>query len=143
MGELMLTPAAPELARTFSLQSPLLRTFVVSVYVLGFALWPLLLRPLGDWLGRLNTLHISNFCFVAFNIGCGFSPSIIPLLLLRFHAGGLGTACFLVGPAVVSDLFSLGRGATGALVLLEVGRLAGWFIGPLSGGVIVHYLGWR
>ncbi|KAK4495585.1 hypothetical protein PRZ48_012853 [Zasmidium cellare] len=142
MGSLILAPAAPEVAQSLQIQSPLLLTFIVSVYVLGFATGPLLMASLSELYGRLMIIHLSNWCFVGFTVACGFSQTKVQLLILRFFSGALGVACLSLGGAVVAEIFHPGHRAT-ALAALEAGRLLGWFVGPIVGGIIAHSLEWR
>lgn len=51
----MFAPGVPEVMREFNSDSPLLATFVVSVYVLGWALGPLVCRD-----GYINLVHANN-----------------------------------------------------------------------------------
>ncbi|KAF2167771.1 hypothetical protein M409DRAFT_65873 [Zasmidium cellare ATCC 36951] len=142
MESLILAPAAPEVAKRLQIQSPLLLTIIVSIYVLGFATGPLLMAPLSELYGRLMIIHLSNWCFVGFTVACGFSQTQVQLLVLRFFAGGLGVACLSLGGAVVAEMFHPGHRAV-AMAALEAGRLLGWFVGPIVGGIIVHLLDWR
>lgn len=142
MSSLILAPAAPEVTERLRIESPLLLTFVVSIYVLGFATGPLLMAPLSELHGRLLIIHLSNWCFVGFAVACGFSETKVQLFVLRFFAGAMGTACLSLGGAVVSDIFKPGQRAV-ALAALEAGRLLGWFVGPIVGGIIVEWLSWR
>lgn len=142
MGSLILAPAAPQVAERLQIQSSLLLVLIVSIYILGFATGPLIMVPLSEVYGRLLIMHLSNWCFVGFTVACGFSQTEIQLLVLRFFSGALGVACLSLGGAITSDMFHPGHRAT-ALAVLEAGRLLGWFVGPIVGGVIVHLLDWR
>lgn len=59
----MFAPGVPELMKEFGNNSSTLGSFVVSVYVLGFAAGPMIFAPLSEMFGRLPLYHIANVCF--------------------------------------------------------------------------------
>jgi MFS family permease len=60
----MFAPGVPELMREFGNSSSTLGSFVVSVYVLGFAAGPMVFAPLSELYGRLPVYHATNVCFL-------------------------------------------------------------------------------
>jgi len=70
----MFTPGVPQLMEEFKSTSVELGSFVVSVYVLGFAIGPLLFAPLSEIYGRLPIYHLCNVGFLAFTVGWNFNP---------------------------------------------------------------------
>jgi MFS family permease len=70
--------------------------------------------------------NITNVLFATFTLGCGFSNSMITLIILRFFAGFNGSACLAVGGGVIADMIAPDqRGKATAL----------WSIGPMFGPV--------
>jgi MFS family permease len=59
----MFAPSIPELMEEVRNSSTLLAGFVVSVYVLGFAVGPFILAPASELLGRAIIYHICNIGF--------------------------------------------------------------------------------
>ncbi|KAK0637700.1 Efflux pump rdc3 [Lasiodiplodia hormozganensis] len=53
----MFAPGVPEVLETFNASSRLLSSFVVSVFVLGFAIGPLIIAPLSEIYGRVPLYH--------------------------------------------------------------------------------------
>ncbi len=60
----MFAPGVPDLLREFGSDSSELASFVVSVYILGFAAGPMLFAPLSELYGRVNIYHVANICFI-------------------------------------------------------------------------------
>lgn len=88
----MIAPGVPELMIEFSSMNNLLTAFVVSVYVLEFALGPLILTPASELYGRAIIYHICNIGFVIFTIACAVSTDIGMLIAFRFFQGCFGSA---------------------------------------------------
>ena len=59
----MFAPGVPELMREFGSKSSILGSFVVSIYVLGFAAGPMVFAPLSEIYGRLPVYHTTNWIF--------------------------------------------------------------------------------
>lgn len=126
----------------FGSDSLTLASFVVSVYVLGFAAGPLLLAPLSEIYGRVPIYHIGNVGFVAFNVGCALAPSLNALIVFRFFSGTFGSAPLTNGGGTIADMVEQSkRGA--AMAAFTVGPLLGPIIGPVAGGFLADAEGWR
>lgn len=87
----MFAPGVPLLMREFDSTNSELAGFVVSVYVLGFALGPLALAPLSEIYGRLPLYHVCNIGFVAFTVACALATNLNMLIGFRFMAGIFGS----------------------------------------------------
>lgn len=88
----MFAPGVPKLMEEFNSNNVPLAGFVVSVYVLGFAIGPLILAPLSETYGRLPVYHICNVLFLIFTIACALATNITSLIVFRFFAGMWGGA---------------------------------------------------
>lgn len=115
---------------------------VLSIFVLGFAVGPLVLGPLSELYGRVIVLQVSNLLFLAFNIGCGFATSSGQLLAFRFLAGVGGSAPLAIGGGVLGDLFHPEQRGK-AMGLYAMGPLLGPAIGPIAGAWIAQTTTWR
>lgn len=100
----MFAPGVPDVIREFHTTNASLATFVVSVYILGFAMGPLVLAPLSEMYGRVPLYNICNICFVAFTVGCALAPSMNALIGFRFLAGCFGIAPITNGGGTIADL---------------------------------------
>ncbi|KAH6877224.1 major facilitator superfamily domain-containing protein [Thelonectria olida] len=135
-------PGVPELLRDFEETSAELAAFVVSVYVLGFAVGPMLLAPLSEMYGRLPIYHTCNLCFFAFTIACAEAPSMGALIAFRFLAGCFGAAPLTNGGGSIADMFDAEQRA-GVMATFSIGPLIGPIVGPVIGGFLSDAKGWR
>jgi MFS family permease len=62
----------------------------LSVFVLGFALGPLVFAPLSEVAGRRRLFIISYVLFTAFNAGLVASQNLTTVIVLRFLSGCAG-----------------------------------------------------
>lgn len=88
----MFAPGVPQLMEEFGSTNTLLAGFVVSVYVLGFAIGPLILAPASELVGRAIIYHICNVGFTVFSVACAVSTNLGMLIVFRFFQGCFGSA---------------------------------------------------
>ena len=103
-------------------------TMGLSLFVLGFALGPLIWAPLSEMYGRKSIFVVSYTVYVAFSVAAACAPNITALLLLRFFASAFGSSSMTNTGGVIADMFSKAeRGlATGLFVTAP-------FLGPALG----------
>jgi multidrug resistance protein len=135
-------PGIPFVNADFKNTSQLLGSFAVSVYVLGFAVGPLILSPLSEIYGRCIVLNVSNVFFCAFTLGCALAPNLGGLIAMRFLAGFGGSACLTIGTGVIADMFVPAQRGK-AVAMYSMGILFGPILGPICGGFIAQRAGWR
>lgn len=99
----MMAPGLPEIGIKYGITSETILAMTLSIFLLSFAMGPLVLAPLSEMYGRtwvsnfitrlpdftsnhriLQVLHIGNIFSVAFNIGCAYAPNTNALIGLRF-----------------------------------------------------------
>ncbi|KAI1327088.1 cycloheximide resistance protein [Xylariaceae sp. FL0255] len=135
-------PAIPEVEAEFHNSSLEIASFVVSVYLLGFAFGPLIIAPLSEMYGRVIIYHVCNVGFVAFTVACALAPTLNALIGFRFVAGLFGVSPLTIGGGSIADMVTQeNRGAV--LSLYSVGPLLGPIIGPIAGGFLSSAKGWR
>ena len=100
----MFAPGIPQVMEEFNSTNIELASFVVSVFVLGFAFGPLLLAPASELWGRLWVYHITNVLFVVMTVACALSTNIEMLIAFRFLAGCFGAAPLSNSAGTVFDL---------------------------------------
>jgi MFS family permease len=103
-------------------------TLGLSLFVLGFALGPLIWAPLSEVYGRKSIYVISYTAYVAFSVAAACAPNITALLVLRFFASAFGSSTMTNTGGIISDMFSKAeRGlATGLFATAP-------FLGPALG----------
>jgi hypothetical protein len=131
LGSSFFAPAVPRVMADFNSTSELEATFVVSVYLLGFAFGPILIAPLSELYGRLVVYHTCNVGYLVFTIACALATNMNMLIGFRFLAGCFGVAPVTIGGGTVADMMKPeDRGL--AMSLWACGAL----IGPVIGKVI-------
>lgn len=167
----MFTPAVPDMMADFHEGSSAMATLVVSVYVVGFALGPLVMAPLSETYGRLIVYHVSNVLFLAFTVGCALSTQAGMFIAFRLLAGCVGATPMVLGGASIADIIPPERRGV-AMTLWGSGQLFGpvsiesristsprhlpmtvprdltviflvQVIGPVVGGFLNEAAGWR
>jgi multidrug resistance protein len=138
----ILAPSLDTIGRDFEIENESVRSLCLSIFVLGFALGPLLFAPLSEMYGRQIVLQCSQVIFFIFNGVCGFAQTAEQFLVFRFFGGIGGSAALALGPGVLADLYSADeRGmASGIYALLP---MLGPAIGPICGGFIAEHSSWR
>lgn len=117
-------------------------TLGVSLFVLGFAIGPLLWAPLSELYGR-QILFISTYAVVtAFNAGAAGSNSIQTLIILRFFAGVFGASPLTNAGGSIADMFPASQRGLG-MSLFAAAPFLGPVLGPIVGGFAGETIGWR
>jgi len=118
-------------------------TLGTSLFVLGYAMGPIIFAPMSELYGRRLPLIIAAFAFGIFNIEVAVAKDFQTLILGRFFAGLFGSCPLTVVAAVFSDMYSNEvRGV--AVACFSATIICGPFSGPFIGGFITKsYLGWR
>ncbi|KAM5352814.1 hypothetical protein ACJ41O_005536 [Fusarium nematophilum] len=135
-------PGVPQLMQDFETTNQELASFVVSVYVLGFAFGPMFLAPLSELYGRLPVYHACNIFFVGFTVGCALAPNMGALIAFRFLAGSFGACPLTNGGGSIADMIPQEKRAV-AMSAFSIGPLLGPVLGPVVGGVLQDHKGWR
>ena len=117
-------------------------TLGVSLFVLGFAIGPLLWAPLSELYGRQVIFFITYGAFTAFNAGAAGAQNITTLLILRFLAGAFGSSPLTNAGGVIADIFSASERGL-AMAAFALAPFLGPTIGPIVGGFVGENVGWR
>ncbi|KAK4561157.1 hypothetical protein LTR86_005112 [Recurvomyces mirabilis] len=138
----MFAPGVPEVLRTFGTDSVSLATFVVSVYLLGFAAGPIVIAPLSELYGRVPIYHVCNIGFILFTVACALAKDMNQLIVFRFFAGAWGISPITNGGGTIADLMVAEQRGS-AMAIWAIGPLLGPVIGPVAGGFLAEAEGWR
>lgn len=138
----MFAPGVPEVLRDFQSTNSQLGSFVVSVYILGYAFGPLIIAPLSELYGRLIIYHTCDALFVIFTIACALSTNMNMLIGFRLVAGIFGSCPLTIGGGTIADMIRQEKRG-GAIAIWALGPLLGPVIGPVAGGFVSQSLGWR
>ncbi|KAL1394230.1 major facilitator superfamily domain-containing protein [Phyllosticta capitalensis] len=114
----------------------------VSLFVLGFAIGPLVWAPCSELFGRQILFFGTYALLTFFNAGAAGSQNIQTLIILRFFAGAFGSSPLTNAGGVVADCFPASERGL-ALSIFAVMPFLGPVIGPIVGGFVGQSVGWR
>ncbi|OGQ81103.1 MAG: hypothetical protein A3F90_03920 [Deltaproteobacteria bacterium RIFCSPLOWO2_12_FULL_60_19] len=97
---------------------------------------------LGDIYGRQKIYGLGFVTLTLASLLCGFSQTILQLILFRFVEGVGSAMTQSAGRALAMDAVPEGR-AGKAQGIMTMAFHSGFFIGPPLGGLIIDYLHWR
>lgn len=117
-------------------------SWVISSFILTAAIFLLPFGRLGDIIGRkrIFTIGISLFTITTFLIV--FSHSITSLIILRIFQGFSSAMIFGTSMAILTSVFQPGERGR-AIGINITATYLGLSLGPVIGGLLTHYLGWR
>ena len=116
--------------------------WVVDAYALMLATVMLIAGTLGDWLGRKRVFLAGTAFFTAASAACGAAQSPLFLEIARGAQGIGGAVMFAVSLAIVAQEFhGPERGTAFGIWGATIGAAVA--IGPLVGGALTEWAGWR
>lgn len=117
-------------------------TLGISLFVLGFAIGPLIWAPMSELFGR-QVLYIGTYgVLTAFNAGAAGAQNIQSLIILRFFAGAFGSSPLTNAGGVIADMFPARQRGL-AMTLFAAAPFMGPVLGPIVGGFVGETVGWR
>ncbi|KAI7974560.1 hypothetical protein EIK77_008740 [Talaromyces pinophilus] len=134
-------PVLPVLTQNYHLSQTLLN-ISVTTYMIFQGLAPSFMGTFSDASGRRPAYILAFIIYTAANIGLALQNSYAALLVLRClqSAGSSGTVSF--GYGVIADVTTTSeRGKF--LGPMAAGVMVGPALGPVIGGLLAQYLGWR
>ncbi|RDA92768.1 hypothetical protein CP533_0816, partial [Ophiocordyceps camponoti-saundersi (nom. inval.)] len=114
----------------------------VSMFVLGFAIGPLIWAPLSELYGRQRIFFVTYMALTAFNAAAAGAPSMPALIVLRFFAGAFGSSPLTNAGGVIADMFSAEERGL-ATSVFALAPFLGPALGPIAGGFLGQAAGWR
>lgn len=138
----MFAPGVPGIMREFNSTNEKMATFVVSVYVLGFAFGPLVAAPMSEIYGRARCYNVANVFFIIFTVATALSQNMGMLIAFRFFMGFAGSTPITNGSGTISDMFPVEQRGK-AMSIWAMGPMLGPCVGPVAGGYMIEAIGWR
>ncbi|KAI0486068.1 major facilitator superfamily domain-containing protein [Xylaria cf. heliscus] len=138
----LVAPALETIAEELHITQDFERNLTLSVFVLAYAVGPLIWGPLSELYGRVIVLQLVNLIYLFFNLGCGLARTKEQLIAFRFLAGLGGSAPLAIGGGVLSDLFTAEHRGK-ALSIYSLAPLLGPAVGPIAGAFIAQNTTWR
>lgn len=117
--------------------------WVVSVYTLTFAALILSCGALGDRFGAKRMFSVGFVTFVAASMACGLATSLGVLVAARAVQGAGAALLGACSLALVNHVFTEPGQRARAVGLWAAGAAAALSAGPIVGGLLIAWLGWR
>ncbi|KAF9459570.1 MFS general substrate transporter [Collybia nuda] len=116
----------------------------ISLYVLGFALGPLVFAPMGEMFGRRIIFLVTLTAYTFLQLGGSIGHNLVALLACRLLAGTFGSSPLTNAGGAVSDIWNARERGLATAIYSTVPFL-GPVIGPIVGGFVAQNprLGWR
>ncbi|KAF2418938.1 MFS general substrate transporter [Tothia fuscella] len=142
MASTLVSPGLTDTMNDFHTTSPIIGTFMITIYVLGFAVGPLFLGPASEMYGRYPVVISSTLFFNIWLLGSALAPTMGSLITMRLLAGIGGSGVMTVAPAIVADMYVVEKRAFATSVIV-LAQCAGPAVGPLIGAFVIQAMGWR
>lgn len=141
ISESIFTPVLPFISSDMNVTAADSQT-TMSIYFIAFAIGVLFWGQLSDKIGRRLAMNIGIVVYLLGNIGLFFSPIFRFLLVARFIQAFGASVGSVVTQTIMRESFS---GIKGAQVFSKVGAAMALSpaFGPLIGGVLEQYFGYR
>ncbi|KAJ7046532.1 MFS general substrate transporter [Mycena alexandri] len=115
----------------------------LSLYVLGFALGPLIFAPMGEMYGRRLVFFITLASYTVFQLeGCLGGSNVYALLSCRLLTGIFGSSPLTNAPSQIADIWNARERGLASAIYSGMPFL-GPIIGPVVGGYVVMKLDWH
>jgi len=137
MGQPAVTPIARALA-----SPPSAVAYALSLFMLGYAVTPVLFGPISDRFGRRPVLLAGCALFGIAGWGCSLARSIAPFMAWRLMEGAGAGAGTVLALAIIRDVFE-GPMARSRLSYMSVLSSAAPMIAPTMGVWVLTLRGWR
>ncbi len=137
----LFTPSLPHLPGLLA-TTPQIVQLTMSLNLAAFAVCQLFYGPLADRFGRRPLLIYGLIGFLISSVACALAPTIGVLIAARIAQGFFASAEAVVTMLLVRELFE-GDEGTRAMGLFGMGLGAFPAVGPLLGGYIHIWAGWR
>ncbi|SPO05216.1 related to benomyl/methotrexate resistance protein [Cephalotrichum gorgonifer] len=135
------TSTIPGLIVEFGVSSPV-ATLGLTTYLLGLATGSLIAAPLSELYGRHRIYLISMTVSTILIIPSGLATSLTQMIVVRYF-GALFAASYVANsPGSIVDVTTDEYRAL-AMSLWSIAPLNGPVTGPMIGGFVFQYLGWR
>ncbi|KAK5695953.1 hypothetical protein LTR97_008373 [Elasticomyces elasticus] len=133
--------ALPQAAQEFGV-SEVVESCATGLFLVGFGAGALFAGPISETVGRNPVYIVTLAIYMCFVLGSALAPNIWTQLIMRFLAGLFGSTPLTCAGGSISDLWSpLER--VYAFPVFANAAFTGPLLGPIMGGYIVQYLGWR
>lgn len=97
----MIAPCLNDMAKDLGVTAQFEKTLLLSIFILAFAVGPLIFGPISEVIGRVPVVQATNGLYLVFNLACGAAQNGKQMLAFRFLAGLGGSVAGAVGGGVL------------------------------------------
>ncbi|MGZ7134861.1 MAG: MFS transporter, partial [Methanobacterium sp.] len=133
--------AIPTIGNEFLMDAVLL-SWIPTAFLLSSAMFTLPFGRIADIYGLKRVFTLGIIIYTVFSFLSGIAPTAISLILFRIFQGFGGAMIFGTGVAILTHVFPLQERGK-ALGINVAGVYVGLALGPILGGILTQYLGWR
>lgn len=141
ISETIYTPALPDVATSLSTSSSAVEQ-TLSIYFMGFAVGVFLWGAISDFIGRRLSILLGILVYGGATFLCGSSQSIDSLLCWRFVQAFGASVGSVITMTIVRDIYQ-GSERIKVSSVISAALAFSPAIGPLAGGTISQFFGWR
>ncbi|WOC17184.1 multidrug effflux MFS transporter [Pseudochrobactrum sp. MP213Fo] len=138
----VMLPALSEIGSSLGVLTANHHQYVISIYLLGFAVSQLFYGPISDRFGRKKPLLIGIGIYVATSLACVWVPDFNSLLALRFLQGIGAASTRVMAVSIVRDRYS-GRAMAEIMSLAMMVFMIVPVIAPATGQIIMLFSEWH
>jgi EmrB/QacA subfamily drug resistance transporter len=117
--------------------------WIATAYILANAVFVPIWGKLGDTIGRKKVYIFGFSIFILGSILAGFSWNLSSMILFRIIQAIAASADYPTAMAIIAVTFNEGRERAQALGIWSASFAAASVFGPLMGGPLIDYFGWR
>ncbi|KAI1421569.1 major facilitator superfamily domain-containing protein [Xylaria sp. FL1777] len=136
------TSSIPGLIEQFGISNDIIATLGVTTYLLGLGIGSLVWAPISELYGRKRVYLVCMPIFTLLILPACLATSIAEILVVRFFGALFGAALVVNSAGTVVDISTEETRAL-VLSLWSIAPLNGPVTGPVIGGFVFQYLGWR
>ncbi|KAM3520745.1 hypothetical protein NHJ13051_006687 [Beauveria bassiana] len=135
------TASTPGLAKEFGASTTIV-TLGLTTYLIGLAVGTLIVAPLSELYGRRNVYLVCIAGWALLIIPSGVAHSLTSIIVVRFFDALFGSVMVGNAPGTVVDISHPDYLAR-TMSLFSLAPMNGPVTGPIIGGFVFEYLGWR
>jgi DHA1 family bicyclomycin/chloramphenicol resistance-like MFS transporter len=138
----IMLPGLQQIGASLGVTSENHRQYVISAYLMGFAISQLFYGPLSDRFGRRVPMFTGLIVYIVSAIACVFVPSFTSLLLFRLLQGIGSAATRVITISIVRDVYG-GRMMAEVMSLIMMVFMIVPVIAPGTGQTVMLFGNWH
>lgn len=136
------TATLPGLMAEFAEPDRAVVTLGVTTYLLGLACGSLVVAPLSELFGRRPVYLVCMTVSALLVLPCALATSLAEIIVVRFFGAVFGAVMICNGAGTIADI-STEENRARFMSWWSIAPLNGPVTGPLIGGYVAQYMGWR